>query len=618
MLAIFLLYSFSLPGQNEVTREADLLLDMMEYRQAIENYLKALTENPDRRDIRKNIGYSYFQLGKADDALRFLGEELALFPDNEDAYDILVYILSKSNRLKEANEFPERLDFPVRLTADNPHLGGLACFIQGMYFKNIEMHDKAKFYFMKSLERRYDPVKCYAQLIDIDFTQKKSAAEIELRSSYETTLLEAVREYGSQPEFLVLNGLRYHEKSLSDFFFLRRSVESFEAALRVNPDFRDALFNLGSINYNYNNFEKASEYFKRILEMDPENDEVKLYSGCCLKKLDPSADKVSTPEHCPKNIRLSREFLDNPGLEYQYQLKNSKSSVLDHINNLGLEFVGRGRFQQALSRFRHGLKIDPESPIINFNAAMVYSWLDFLKSAERHALIALRRKGYFGSLPAYRQQEILREEEQRIQKPTEIPLSQWTFEAALEEGNYFLDAYNSLGTICFKRREFQKSILAFKKVIEIHPEDAMGHFNLGCAYQEINDLENAEEAWKRAIQSEKKAKDREEKTNISDNQLSISLVVRSKPVSFRAHKFLGKLYIEKGSPDLALQEFKNAIELEPGDPEPYYELGKIYLAKSQLEEKYIREAISYYEKYLYLGGQEEKEVKELLKSIKKQ
>ncbi len=510
MHALFLLYSFSHPEQNEVIKEADLLLDIMEYRLAIENYFKVLTEKPNQRDIRKNLGYSYFQLGKVDDALKFLKEELTLFPANEDAYDLLVFILSKLNKLKEANEYPERLDLSGRLTEDNPHIGGLGCFIQGMYFKNIEMYDKAKIYFRRSLEKEYDPVKCYSQLIDIDFSQRKSATELQLKSDHETVLFEAVKEYGSRPEFLVLNGVRYYEKSGSNFFFLRRSIESFEAALRVNPNFQDALFNLGSINYNYNKFEKASEYFKRILEIDPENDEVKLYADCCLKKLDPSEHEESISEQCPKIIELSKEFLDNPGMEYQYQLKNPKSSVLDNINNLGLEFVGRGRFQQALTRFRHGLKLDPESPIINFNAAMVYSWLNFLKSAERHALIALRRRGYFGSMPVYRQQEILRKEEQREQKPTQIPLSRWTFEAALKEGNYFLDAYNSLGTIYFKKKEFKKSILAFKKVIEIHPEDAMGHYNLGCAYQELNDLDNAEAAWKRAIQSEKKAKEREE------------------------------------------------------------------------------------------------------------
>ncbi len=80
---------------------------------------------------------------------------------------------------------------------------------------------------------------------------------------------------------------------------------------------------------------------------------------------------------------------------------------------------------------------------------------------------------------------------------------------------------------------------------------------------------------------------------------------------------MGRLYIEKGLPDLALKEYENAIELEASDPEPYYELGKLYQARSLQDKKYIKEAISHYERYLYLGGEKEKEVKEALKSLKK-
>jgi tetratricopeptide (TPR) repeat protein len=69
-------------------------------------------------------------------------------------------------------------------------------------------------------------------------------------------------------------------------------------------------------------------------------------------------------------------------------------------------------------------------------------------------------------------------------------------------------------------------------------------------------------------------------------------------------------------PEKALKEFKKAIKLEPDDPEPYYELGNIYNKKSEHNEKYVRKAVFYYEKYLYLGGEKEEEVKVLLKPLK--
>jgi hypothetical protein len=49
----------------------------------------------------------------------------------------------------------------------------------------------------------------------------------------------------------------------------------------------------------------------------------------------------------------------------------------------------------------------------------------------------------------------------------------------------------------------------------------------------------------------------------------------------------------------------------------YYELGKIYHQKYEIDKKNVEKAILYYERYLYLGGKEEAEVKESLKTLKK-
>ena len=197
-----------------------------------------------------------------------------------------------------------------------------------------------------------------------------------------------------------------------------------------------------------------------------------------------------------------------------------------------------------------------------------------------------------------------------------IPLSEWTFEVALKEGNYFLDAYDLLGNIYFKKGDFNKSILAYKKMIEIDPEDAMGYYNLGCANSALKEWENAEIEWKKAIKYEKELREMKERREISDHELKVSLIVVKRPISFRSNNFLGRLYLEQNLPNKALKEFEKALKLEPDDPEPYYEIGRIYEAKSEFNEKYLCKAIFYYERYLYLGGEKEEEVKELLKSLK--
>ena len=105
LIAVLLIntYSISSSQQKDIIKEADLLLDMMEYEAAIFNYIQALSDDSLQRDVRKNIGYAYFQLGKIDEALKYIKEELSIFPDNGDAYDLLIYVLFKLNRLDEAH-----------------------------------------------------------------------------------------------------------------------------------------------------------------------------------------------------------------------------------------------------------------------------------------------------------------------------------------------------------------------------------------------------------------------------------------------------------------------------------------------------------------------------------
>ena len=607
-IALLFINTVSYLNQEDIIKEADLLLDMMEYGAAIDNYLKVLSENPGLQDIRKKIGYAYFQDKNIDDALKYIKEELESFPDNEDAYDLLIYILYKLSKLHEASNFLAKHNILIRLTEENSHIGGLGCFTLGMFFKEAKIYEKAKKYFRKALEKNHDPVKCFVQLIDIELVRG--------RWEFAGWIIKEAEDFsGIQPEFYCLSGIGCFEKSKTNLNFLPAAIQCFKKALELNPFFLDALFNLSCIYYNRNDFKKASEYFKRVLEIEPESDKTRFYLDCSLKKLSRSIDKELFSE-CPEDIDLSREFIERADREYKHKSKNEVNFVLENINYLGLEFIKTGKFHEAIRRFRNGLKISPESPEINFNLGMVYFWQNNLKEAEKHALVALRQRDFFGRVPAYIEQKIRKKKRGVKHKPLKIHLSEWTFDAALREGNYFLDAYDFLGTIYFQKGELDKSVLAYKKVIEINHEDPIGHYNLGCAYLALEDRKNAEMEWRRAIKYEETLERKKERGEISEDQLSFSLVVFRRPVAFRAHKLLGRLYLDRNLSDKALKEFKKAIELEPDDPEPYYELGKIYHSKSGQNEKYIEKAVFYYEKYLYLGGEKEKEVKELLKSLK--
>lgn len=616
------IYSISSSQQKDIIKEADLFLDMMEYKAAIFNYMQALSDDSLQRDIRKKIGYAYFQLEKIDEALKYLNEELSIFPDNGDACDLLIYVLFKLNRLDEAYDLIRNHEVQFKPEEDNPN-SGLGNFIHGMYFKGKKEYREARNFFRRAGERGYQLLKCYVQLADIELTLGNKRDFLNVIAEAKEKHAELYEIHSTQYElfeFYFMYGLLYYAQSKLHIgggnkpLDLHLSYERFKEALNLKPDSKDTLFNLACITYNFRQFKEASQYFEKILDIEPGNTEVAFYLDCCLKKLNkPSKEKMTTVQ-CPKALNLSKDFIENPEIEYKYQFKNDVLSVFQSIQYVALDFVKQGNLDAAIKRYHNGLKIYEESPGINFNLGMVYFWQDNFKEAEKHALIALREKYFYATRPDILRPGWLRD--RNVRESTDIPISKWTFDVALIDGNYFIEAYDLLGNIYFKKGEINKSVIAFKKVINLKQKDAMGHYNLGCSYLHLNDWDNAEKEWKKAIKYEKESKKIKGREKISEDQLEISLIVVKRPVSFRAHKSLGLLYIKKNMPDKALKEFKKAIKLEPDDPEPYYELGNIYNKKSEQNEKYVRRAVFYYEKYLYLGGKKEEEVKELLKSLK--
>lgn len=639
ILAFFLIFYICHPlvlysTEKDLLKKADLWLDMREYDQAIAAYSKILFQSPPwrLRDIRKKMGYAYFKLGKFDSALDLLQKELLIFPDNQDAYALWVFILAKLNRLDEAQNFLEKLKpITVKPEEKNPNTG-LGDFILGMHFKRKGDFKIARGFFLRAYQRKFNPIKCLVQLAYIEMTpsQRKSKQVLErILTQIKKEDIELIERYGSSYhkhdtyETSFIKGLiTYYQikkrAGMRWFRLIHTSSEWFKKALKANPDSKDALFNLACISYNINDFKTAARYFEMFLEKDPLNKEVAFYLDCCRKKINASVQEDSPRQPRPKFLDLSKDFIDNPKIPgYKYQLKNDILYVLKEIHALALDSVRDGNLDVATKKYHNALELDEESPVFNFNLGIVYLMKSDIDNAEKYTLRALRRK-YFYSVSA--SQEIKRKF--RVLKnaprhPHSIPLSRWTFEVALQKGNYFLEAYDHLGTIYFEKRDYQKAILAYKKVLEINGRDAVGHYNLGCTYQVLEDWENAEKEWKKAIKCEKEAKMKKESTKISNDQLSVSLVVYKRPIAFRSHKALGKLYLNQNLSDKALKEFKKAIGLEPSDPEPYYEIGKIYHAKSVQNEIYVRQAIYYYEKYMRLGKEKEAEVKELLKSLKR-
>jgi len=189
-------------------------------------------------------------------------------------------------------------------------------------------------------------------------------------------------------------------------------------------------------------------------------------------------------------------------IEYSFsQIDREKTVKLQYINSLALKHVREGDLEKAIETLFEGLKIWDESPEINYNIGMLYFDLGKFQEAEKYAIRATKYKYKWERKNAIYGTG-LRSPKEVFTKETTI--KEWSFENALEMGNDFLEAYDLLGNIYFKKGEFEKSVKAFRKVIEIDPRDALGYYNLGCSYFAMKRYEEAERSWKDAIKYDRR------------------------------------------------------------------------------------------------------------------
>ncbi len=100
------------------------------------------------------------------------------------------------------------------------------------------------------------------------------------------------------------------------------------------------------------------------------------------------------------------------------------------------------------------------------------------------------------------------------------------------------------------KRQFEAAVPAWKKALELNPEDPRGHNNLGVALFESGKMDEA----------------------IVEYRKSLEL----NPNSSQTHNNLGSALAEKGSMDAALPEFQKAVELNPDNAAAHVNLGNAF------------------------------------------
>lgn len=595
LISLLVMICISIPSllqaNKKLINKAWESMDYMNYKRAVNLLEQVLGDDPKIKDVRTHLAFAYFKLLKYENAIKVLKQELELFPESLNAPILLGYINFQREKIADAVAICRDYDTLIEKTQKgkmkkilrkNPNLA-LPHFILGMVHKKNKDYEESIRNFRLALERGYDPVACHVQLIDIEFIKENWKMGLTLSQ-------EALDAEGPQSKVFFLMGYGYYHIGK-----IEKAVINFKNAIELKPYQTESLKNLAKIYYNQDELKLAIPLLKKVHTLSPHD-----YEANFLLKQTAAANPMLRQAIKPK---LTKNIIDKMEPEYNYVFRTDINKVLYGMNTTFLYLVRARQLNSARNLILNFLEISDLSSGLNYNLAKLYELNDNLGKALKYAWRAMELKSDYDDVNLTRSSygrhfatdlgggSMIARLPQRSQKQ--------------KKNNK--DVYDLIGSIFFKLEDFPNSLRFYEKVIQIDPDDAMSHYNLGCVLFALKNYGKSEEHWRLTIQNEKKQKQSEKKDKTSPDKLEWSLNVETRLLTFEARKSLGHLYLQRNLKEKALEEFIIAIELEPEDADLHFEAGKIYI-----ELKNSEQANYHFEKYLYLGGKEEN-VKKIFK-----
>ncbi|MFA5119274.1 MAG: tetratricopeptide repeat protein [Candidatus Omnitrophota bacterium] len=213
-------------------------------------------------------------------------------------------------------------------------------------------------------------------------------------------------------------------------------------------------------------------------------------------------------------------------------------------------------------------------------------WLHF--QAKTKEVRLYNRNEYIGRF-ARAQDYILEAQPQNVS--AEVVLSENAFKKALELNPQDDNAYAELGAVYQIHKKYPESEMSFRKALEINPRNDEAHTGLGFIYQLHGKLLESEMSFKKALEINPENSKAylglgliyEFFAQYPESERSFRKALEINPQNDKAYTGLGIIYQIQGKFLESERSFKKALEINPQNDKVYTGLGIIY----QIQGKFL-------------------------------
>jgi len=254
-------------------------------------------------------------------------------------------------------------------------------------------------------------------------------------------------------------------------------------------------------------------------------------------------------------IYMMREEPEVARAEFQKALEIQPNFRRAHLN-LGVLYFRRGEGEKAFEEYQKEIKMNPNEARTYNNLAVLSRMEGRLEESKRLCLKAIAlnprfQEPYLNLARTYEEMDSLLAVER-------------TYIALLEFNPRSFEAYQGLGRIYDRMNQIERSILSYKKALQLESDPsgmAETLYNLGVVYGKADSIEQALESLKRAVELN--------------------------PKLAQAHHNIGMVYFHKGKLEEAITAFQRAIESDSSLVEPHITLALIFKELGRREEAFM-------------------------------
>jgi len=324
---------------------------------------------------------------------------------------------------------------------------------------------------------------------------------INLNTTWHNSLTLWNQAIDTYPGSFIAHNHRALYKSKNNMF--ESALKDFETAIRLNPEYKEAITNIGNLYFEQKDFDLAILYYDKSLSIDSTFYEAYNNRGYALAS---QGDFENAIVDYNKAIMLKPDYqlaYNNRGVAYG--AVNNFSLAIDDLNkaisldpkyaesynNIGIVYIKQNDYASAISNFDKAVQLNMSYLDAINNRGMAKLNFGHLDEAIEDFNLAISINS--ADVSAYLNRAKVFQKQNNIKKTLD------DFQKVIDINPNYYGAYENIGVIHFNNKHYELALDYFKQGLNFAPHNPEAHFNMALTEFNLKNISNACLSWKNAL-----------------------------------------------------------------------------------------------------------------------